>query len=263
MSPSFRYWDYPEPGPAALAMLASSPLRDQLQALLEEGECEAIEEWLARAEVPQAVKEILRQGYRGQDTFDVVEVGQLSWQDHLSTMTICLVTRRGAKLTYQAWQDGVLIGEHETDSELRGEEMRNLMVKGDIDDDDYEGKTAFAAYSDFHDDLEDYEGWTEESDVEELLEKGVIEGRQLPGHDFAGRDLTGLRASRANLDGASFYGARLVGADFYAASLRHADFRFTDLRDACFQDADLEGARFHEADPDDSVGKQPSKPSSR
>ena len=54
----FRYWDYPEPGPAALLMLDSGPLRDQLKALLEEGDADDIEEWLKTAEVPDEVNRI-------------------------------------------------------------------------------------------------------------------------------------------------------------------------------------------------------------
>lgn len=242
----FRYWDYPEPGPQALSMMALSPLRDRLQALLEEGDAAEIEEWLASAEVPEAVKEVLRRGLLGEDLYDAVEVASLLWEDRCGTRTSCLALRRDGRILYQAWQDGVLIGEHKSEGELDGEEIRNLMVTGDVDDDDYSGKAAFTASSDFHD-LEDYEGWSEDSPAVALAE-GRMEGAELAGRDFALADLTGMRASRANLESASFYRARLVGGDFHAARLRHADLRFAELRYAFLQGADLEGAQLQGAD---------------
>ena len=61
----FRYWDYPEPGPAALSMLGPGTQSDELQVLLEDGDSDAIGEWLESTEVPDAVKEVLRKGFRG------------------------------------------------------------------------------------------------------------------------------------------------------------------------------------------------------
>lgn len=160
----FRYWDYAEPGPAALAMLGSGPLRDRLNALLEEGDADDIEEWLKTAEVPDEVKEVLRRGLRGEWVYDAVEVGQLVWHDHLSTVTTCVAQRKEVRVLYRAWQDGELVGEHLADAELDGEEVRNLMVTGDIRDGDYTGKASFEASSAFHPDLEDFDGWEEPDD---------------------------------------------------------------------------------------------------
>lgn len=162
----FRYWDYPEPGPAALSMLESGPLRDKLIALLEQEDADDIEEWLNSAKVPEPVKEVLERGLRGEWVYDAVEVGQLLWHDHLSTITTCVAQRQGNKVLYRAWQDGELIGEHLADAELDGEEIRNLMVTGDIRDDDYLGKAPFEAFSDYHSDLEDFDGWEEPEDEE-------------------------------------------------------------------------------------------------
>jgi uncharacterized protein YjbI with pentapeptide repeats len=242
-----RYWDYPPPGPAALAMLAPSPVRDRLKALLEEADAYEIEEWLAQAAIPEEVEHVLRRGLRGQDVYDAVEAASLVWEDRCGTYTSCVVRRQNEELLYQAWQDGELLGECETESELSGEEIRNLMVTGDIDDDDYSGKAGFTASSDFHE-VPDYEGWSEEPDVETIVASGVIEGKKFPGRDFSSLDLTGIRASRANLEGACFYRASLTGADFHAAALRHADFRCADLRYAVLHGADLEGAQLHGAD---------------
>jgi hypothetical protein len=160
----FRYWDYPEPGPAALAMLETGPQRDQLNALLEEGDAGDIEEWLGTAELTEPVKEVLGKGLRGEWVYDAVEVGQLVWHDHLSTVTTCVAERKDGKILYRAWQDGGLVGEHLADAVLDGEEIRNLMVTGDIRDDDYVGKASFEASSAFHPDLEDFDGWEEPDD---------------------------------------------------------------------------------------------------
>ena len=56
----YRYWQYPEPGPAALAMLPLSPAREQLAALLVDGDADGIAGWLETADIPDAVKAVVR-----------------------------------------------------------------------------------------------------------------------------------------------------------------------------------------------------------
>jgi hypothetical protein len=162
----FRYWDYAEPGPAALAVLPASPLREQLVALLADGDADEIASWLEAADIPEAVKGVLRRGLRGEGEFDAVEVGRLTWDDLTSTATTCVARREGGKVLYRAWQDGELIGEHLAENELSGEAIRNLMVTGDIADDDYVGRTSFTASSAYHSDLADFDGWEEPEDEE-------------------------------------------------------------------------------------------------
>lgn len=241
----FHYWDYPEPGPTALAMIESLPVRAELQGLLDNGDAEAIEQWLARAEVPEAVKAVVRRGLRGEDLFDAVEVASLHWYDRCGTYTVCLARRAGNRVWYEVWQDGDRLSELESDVELTGPELRNLMAKGDIDDEDYEYLAAFVASSQYHDDLADFAGWTEQ---DEGLRNKFIEGGEFPGHDFAWADLTGIAAARANLESASFYRASLAGADLFAAQLRHADLRYVELGYAVLQSAELEGAQLQGAD---------------
>jgi uncharacterized protein YjbI with pentapeptide repeats len=241
----FRYWDYPEPGPVALAMLAPSPLRDQLQALLQDGDAGMIEEWLDTAVVAAEIKKVLRQGLRGEKVYDAVEAASLRWDDRTGTRTACVVRRQGRGLVYEVWQDGMQLAEREANRELGGRELLKLMLSGDFETDaDLPEVAAFEATSDFHEDLPD------EAEVElwRCLAVGVIEGWDLPGRDFAGADLAGIRASRANLEAAGFYGARLVGADFFATELRHANLCGAELRYAFLQSADLEGAQLQGAD---------------
>jgi hypothetical protein len=163
----FAYWDYPDPGQVALAMIRPPRLRSQLKRLLEAGDADEIEAWLDTAKIAEFVKRVLRQGLRGEWMYDAVEVGRLNWHDHLSTITTCVAQRKGGKLLYTAFQDGDRVGEHLSDSELDGDEIRNLMVKGCVDDDDYTAKADFEASSDFHKDLEDYEGWQGAEDDED------------------------------------------------------------------------------------------------
>jgi hypothetical protein len=162
----YPYWQYPDPGPEALAMLPPSPAREQLAALLEEGDADEIAKWIETADIPDAVKTVVRRGLRGEEAYDAVEVGRLAWDDHTSTVTTCVARREGDNILYQAWQDGELIGEQRAERVLSGGAIRNLMVTGDIADDDYEGRTSFVASSAFHPDLEDFDGW-EEPDEEE------------------------------------------------------------------------------------------------
>jgi hypothetical protein len=248
----FRYWDYPEPGPIALAMLAPGPRRARLQRLLEARDAAAIHEWLDEADIADAVKEVVRRGLRGEEiydaVYDAVEVASLRWDDRCGTVTSCVVRREPGWLLYEVWQDGELIGEFETMEELTGPEIRNLMVKSDINDEDYKGLAAFVTASAFHDDLEDFPGWQDEPDLQSVLEDGVIEGREFAGHDFTGANLPHLRAVRADLEAACFYRACLVGADFQSARLRHADLRQAELRHAFLQGADLEEAQLQGAD---------------
>lgn len=163
----FRYWQYPDPGAEALAMLTPSLEREQLAALLADGDADEIVAWREEADILKAVKVVLRRGLRGEQAFDAVEVGRLAWDDHTSTVTTCVVTRVGDKVLYQAWQDGELIGEQLAERELGGEAIRNLMVTGDISDDDYQGRTSFEASSAYHPDLEDFDGWEEPEDDED------------------------------------------------------------------------------------------------
>ena len=113
-------------GPAALAMLPASPARDHLQALLEDGDADAIGEWLESAEILETVKEVLRLGLRGEEVYDAVEVASLAWDDHTGTRTTCLARRAGGRVQYEAYQDGERIAfrcggllaravQHETD----------------------------------------------------------------------------------------------------------------------------------------------------
>jgi len=157
----YRYWQYPDPGAEALAMLARSPQREQLDALVVDGDADEVAAWLEAADIPDAVKAVVRRGLRGEEVYDAVEVGRLVWDDHTSTVTTCVARREGDKVLYQAWQDGELIGEQRAERLLGGEAIRNLMVTGDIADDDYEGKTSFVASSAYHPDLEDFDGWEE------------------------------------------------------------------------------------------------------
>ena len=163
----FRYWQYTEPGPAALAMLPPSAVRERLAALLADGDADEIAVWLEAADIPEAVKAVLRQGLRGEEEFDAVEVGRLAWDDHTSTLTTCVARREGDKILYQAHQDGELIGEQLAERVLSGMAIRNMMVTGDIADDDYEGRISCVASSAFHPDLEDFPGWEESEDDED------------------------------------------------------------------------------------------------
>ena len=162
----FRYWQYPEPGAEALAILPSSPQRGQLAALLADGDADEIAAWLEAADISDAVKTVVRRGLRREEVYDAVEVGRLVWDDHTSTVTSCVARREGDKVLYRAWQDGELIGECLAERLLSGMAIRNLMVTGNIADDDYEGKTSFEASSAFHPDLEDFDGWEEPEDDE-------------------------------------------------------------------------------------------------
>lgn len=95
----FRYWDYPEPGPTALAMLPPSPQRERLAVLLEGGDADEVAAWLETADIPEAVKAVVRRGLRGEQEYDAVAVGRLAWDDHTSTVTTCVATRRGGKFS--------------------------------------------------------------------------------------------------------------------------------------------------------------------
>jgi len=162
-----RYWPYRDPGAEALAMLPPSPARERLAALLADRDADEIAKWLETADIPEAVKAVVRQGLRGGEQYDAVEVGRLKWDDHTSTVTTCVARREGDKILYQAQQDGELIGEQLAERVLSGEAIRNLMVAGDIADDDYEGRTSFVASSAYHPDLEDFDGWEESEEDED------------------------------------------------------------------------------------------------
>jgi hypothetical protein len=104
MSTPFRYWDDPEPGPAALALLGPSDMRDRLAALLAEGDPEAIEEWLAEESIPEEVKQVLGRSLRGEEAFDAVAAAGLRWEDRTGSYTSCVVQRQGKGLVYRVWQ---------------------------------------------------------------------------------------------------------------------------------------------------------------
>ena len=177
----FAYWDHPEPGPVALSMIRPPSLRRQkLKHLLDKGDADDIKEWLERVKIAEIVKRVLRQGLRGEWVYDAVEVGSLVWHDHLSTITNCVAMRRNDKLLYQAWQDGELVGEHVSEHELDGDEIRNLMVKGCIDDDDYTSKASFEASSKFHKDLEDYDGRESKTRPAGLVRTSVMSVKRCP-----------------------------------------------------------------------------------
>ena len=59
---TFRYWDYPEPGPTALAMLPPSAVRERFATLLADGDADEIGTWLETADIPDAVEVVLRRG---------------------------------------------------------------------------------------------------------------------------------------------------------------------------------------------------------
>ena len=158
-TPKFRYWDYPEPRSEALKLLSNSPFRSELVSLLEDGNADEIAEWLEAPGIPETVRTVLRLGLRGETDFDAVEVGRLAWDDHLGTLTICSAIRRtDGKVMYQVKQDGDLIAEFLSNRELSGAKIRNLMVTGDIEDDDYYGTTSFCASSSYHSDLLSWDG---------------------------------------------------------------------------------------------------------
>ena len=162
-TPKFRYWDYPEPGLEALKLLSNSPVRSELVSLLEDGSADEIAEWLEAPGIPETVRTILRQGLRGETDFDAVEVGRLAWDDHLGTLTQCSAIRQSdGKVMYQVMQDGDLIAEFLSSRELSGVKVRNLMVTGDIEDDDYTGYASFRASSNYHSDLHSWEGSQED-----------------------------------------------------------------------------------------------------
>ena len=143
--------------------LSNSPVRSELVSLLEDGSADEIAEWLEAPGIPETVRTILRQGLRGETDFDAVEVGRLAWDDHLGTLTQCSAIRQSdGKVMYQVMQDGDLIAEFLSSRELSGVKVRNLMVTGDIEDDDYTGYASFRASSNYHSDLHSWEGSQED-----------------------------------------------------------------------------------------------------